>query len=90
MPRSDQPNLAVTEPFYFPLSSGRYEVKAGLFKFPHPLGNPGVDEQVFQLDKLFHLYREEKRRAREERLEKYYRQHTFSENMAQSINRFLA
>ena len=89
MQRKDQPNLAVTTPFYFPLPNGRYEVKPGLFKFPYGFGNPLVDEKVFQIDALASTYREEKLRARRERLEKYYCSHNFSETAARAINQFI-
>ena len=57
---------------YFPLSSGRYEVAAGLRPLGTEFGNGAADDRIFQLDSNYPHYREAKLRARAERLETYY------------------
>jgi dimethylamine monooxygenase subunit A len=42
---------------YFPLDSGRYEVKPGLFSLDTDFGNGEVDRQIFQIDRNFTEYR---------------------------------
>lgn len=56
---------------YFPLTGGRYEVAAGLYRLGTDLGNGGADGHVFQLDHQWAAYHREKRAARRERLDKY-------------------
>lgn len=81
--------LTVQSPFYFPLQSGRYEVKPGLFRFPHDFNNGVVDEKVFQFDGLFDRYRAVKLAAREERLGKYYCKHRPTEPVPRQLSQFL-
>ncbi|MGA7799572.1 MAG: DUF3445 domain-containing protein [Gammaproteobacteria bacterium] len=57
---------------YFPLANGRYEVKAGFFRLGHDFGNGPADEHVFQIDRQFTRYRQEKLASRRERLSKYF------------------
>lgn len=70
---------------YFPLSSGRYEVKPGLMPFGTDFGNGLLDRQVFQLDDHFPHYRQMKLLARAERLSKYYQTCNYSETVAGAI-----
>lgn len=81
--------LNVTKPDYFPLNNGRYEVKAGLYRFPCDFGQATLDQQVFQLDYEFSTYRAEKLKARAESLEKYYRCEGYSRATATAINQFI-
>ena len=62
---------------YFPLESGRYEVKPGLFKFGTDFGNGDADRQVFQIDDEFPRYQAAKMAARQERLSKYFQTHDY-------------
>lgn len=89
MPVRNQPSLNVSRPFYFPLESGRYEVKPGLAKFPHDFGNGAIDRQLFQIDDLFKYYRQEKLSARRENLAKYYCIDGLTETEAFHTCRFL-
>ena len=89
MSSKNQQHKAVDSPFYFPLGKGRYEVKPGLYKFPHDFGNGLADRQIFQFDASFSRYRSEKLAARTERLEKYYCQHGFDNSVSSTINRFI-
>ena len=57
---------------YFPLSDGRYRVSPGLFRFGTDFGNGDKDQHYFQIDSDFFDYRDNKLRARGERLGKYY------------------
>ncbi|MFH1567679.1 MAG: hypothetical protein ABIL09_06720 [Gemmatimonadota bacterium] len=57
-------------PRYFPPSNGLYEVKAGFCGLRSDFGNGEMDGRVFQVDGQFGPYRQAKRRARCERLDK--------------------
>jgi hypothetical protein len=67
----------VTPARYFPIESGRYEVKPGLFKFGTDFGNGDADRQVFQIDDQFPRYHAVKLAARQEQLSKYYQPHDY-------------
>jgi len=75
---------------YFPLESGRYEVKPGLFKFGTDFGNGDADKQVFQIDDQFPRYRTAKMEARQERLSKYFLTHDYRSATAARAARFIA
>ncbi len=74
---------------YFPLESGRYEVKPGLYKFGTDFGNGEADRQVFQFDDEFPRYHAAKLAARAERLSKYYQTHDYRPNTAERIHAFI-
>lgn len=76
------------KPLYFPLSEGRYEVKPGLFRFPHDFGNQGLDNDIFQLDADFSEFRAVKLAARAEHLDKYYCSDNFTPSTMQAITSF--
>lgn len=57
---------------YFPPDKGMYEVKPGLSSLQTGFGNSQPDAQFFQLDNQFHTYRENKLKARDESIEKYF------------------
>ncbi len=75
---------------YFPLESGRYEVKTGLHRLGTDFGNGDIDAKVFQLDASFDHYREVKLLARRERLSKYYQVHRHSPAVAGVVASFIA
>jgi hypothetical protein len=75
---------------YFPLESGRYEVKPGLFKFGADFGNGEADRHVFQFDDEFPRYHAAKLAARAERLSKYFCTHDYRPETARRIHRFIA
>jgi hypothetical protein len=74
---------------YFPLDSGRYEVKPGLFPLDTCFGNGNLDRQVFQIDSNFTDYRQIKLAARAEHLSKYYQTHNYSIPVASAIARLI-
>lgn len=74
---------------YFPLSSGKYEVKPGMVRLGSCFGNGVADEQVFQIDANFADYRESKVIARAERLEKYYQTYNYSDAVATAVGRLI-
>ena len=74
---------------YFPLESGRYEVKPGLFKFGTDFGNGDADKQVFQIDDQFPRYHAAKMEAREEQLSKYSQTHDYRPATAERVARFI-
>src|ERR1041384_7754894 len=75
---------------YFPLESGRYEIKPGLFKFGTDFGNGDADRQVFQIDDEFPRYHAAKMAARQERLSKYYQTHDYRSATAEWIAGFIS
>ena len=74
---------------YFPIESGRYEVKPGLFKFGTDFGNGDADRQVFQIDDQFPRYHAAKMAARAERLSKYFQTHDYREETAARVAQFI-
>ncbi len=74
---------------YFPLMSGRYEVKPGMMAFGSCFGNAQADQQVFQIDDNFAHYRQAKLLARGERLDKYYQTCNYSKTVAGAIARLI-
>ncbi len=74
---------------YFPLMSGRYEVKPGMMAFGSCFGNTQADQQVFQIDDNFAHYRQAKLLARGERLSKYYQICNYSKAVAGAIARLI-
>jgi len=89
MSGKNQPHNVNACPFYFPLENGRYEVKPGLYKFPHDFGQGMADRQVFQFDHTFAQYRAEKLAARAERLGKYYCRQGCAQEVESLISRFI-
>jgi dimethylamine monooxygenase subunit A len=75
--------------WYFPLETGKYEVKPGLMPLGTDLGNGEADKRVFQIDQQFAHYRQVKRLARAERLEKYYQIWNYSDAVAGAIAHLL-
>jgi dimethylamine monooxygenase subunit A len=73
---------------YFPIESGRYEVKPGLFKFGTDFGNGNADRQIFQIDDEFPRYHAAKLAARQERLSKYFQTHDYRERTAARVAQF--
>lgn len=74
---------------YFPLMSGRYEVKPGMMTFGSDFGNGKVDQQVFQIDHNYTYYRQQKLLARQECLSKYYQTCNYSHAVAGAIARLI-
>ena len=85
----NQPELVQQPPFYFPLENGLYEVKPGLFKFPHDFGQLEQDGRIFQIDMDFSRYRYEKLCARKESLAKYYCTDQFEIEISGKIHQFI-
>src|SRR5438093_11929596 len=75
---------------YFPIESGRYEVKPGLFKFGTDFGNGGADRQVFQIDDEFPRYQAAKMAARQARLSMYFQTHEYRPATAARVSQFIA
>jgi dimethylamine monooxygenase subunit A len=71
--------------WYFPLETGKYEVKPGLMPLGTHLGNGEADQRVFQIDQQFAHYHQVKRLARVERLHKYYQVWNYSDTVAGAI-----
>jgi dimethylamine monooxygenase subunit A len=74
---------------YFPLESGRYEVKPGMVRLGSCFGNGVADGMVFQIDENFSMYRQSKVLARGERLEKYYQIQNYSDVLATAVGRLI-
>lgn len=75
--------------FYFPLDSGRYEIKTGLHHLGTDFGHGIVDSHVFQFDDRFPQYRAAKLAGRAERLSKYYVEHRYGRTVAHAVADFL-
>jgi hypothetical protein len=73
---------------YFPIETGRYEIKPGLFKFGTDFGNGNADRQIFQIDDEFPRYHAAKLAARQERLSKYFQTHDYRERTAARVAQF--
>jgi hypothetical protein len=82
-------STAMSPARYFPIESGRYEVKPGLFKFGTDFGNGDADRQVFQIDDQFPRYHAAKMEARQERLSKYFQTHDYRPATARRVARFI-
>src|ERR1041385_6563636 len=74
---------------YFPLESGRYEVKPGLFKFGTDFGNGDADRQVSQTADESPRNHAAKMPARQERLSKYFQTHDYRPATAERIAQFI-
>lgn len=75
--------------FYFPIDSGRYEIKTGLHHLGTDFGNGLADSHVFQLDDRFPHYRAAKLAGRAERLCKYYAEQGYGHTVARAVADFL-
>lgn len=75
--------------YYFPLETGKYEVKPGLMPLGTDLGNGEADQRVFQIDQQFAHYRQVKLLARAEQLDKYYQTWQYSDTVAGAIAHLL-
>lgn len=75
---------------YFPIRNGRYEVSPGLRPLGAPFGNGAADARLFQIDRQFPIYRENKRRCRSERLDKYLVTRDYAAPVACVVARTLA
>jgi len=76
-------------PFYFPLLSGRYEVKPGFYKLGYDFGNGRADENLFQVDRQFAEYRSAKQHARDENAAKYICYADYTSEHDRIINQFI-
>jgi len=74
---------------YFPLINGKYEVKPSLFSLHHDFGNKIQDTLIFQIDQQFSQYRNNKLKARDEDLKKYFCTDNFSDSHQQYITQYL-
>jgi hypothetical protein len=75
--------------FYFPLANGRYEVAAGLHRLEKDFGNGPVDQQIFQFDKTFPQYHDNKQACRQERLSKFYQEKDFPYESQKAVSQYL-
>ncbi len=71
----DTPSSKTLPPpaYYFPPACGRYRVSPDLQKLGTDFGNGAADGQLFQIDADYAHYLAQKHAARDEQLEKYYR-----------------
>ena len=75
---------------YWPLKSGRYEVKPALQRFGTEFGNGSADHEVFQIDTQFELYRRTKMEARAVAMESHVLRQDYAESVAEAVNCFVA
>ena len=77
-------------PSYFPLRHGRYDVAPGLNRFGKDLGGGDADRKLFQIDRTFPRFREQKLASRGERLDKYVCVSDLAEETVADLTRFIA
>ncbi|HVC09257.1 MAG TPA: heme-dependent oxidative N-demethylase subunit alpha family protein [Elusimicrobiota bacterium] len=75
---------------YFPLEKGVYEVAPGLRPLGTSFGNGAADGLVFQIDREYEKFRENKSACRAERLSKYYAESGFRPEVAGHVAKFMA
>lgn len=75
---------------YFPLRSGRYTVTPSLHRLGTDFGNGERDACLFQFDREFPRFRENKRRCRSERFLKYVRAANLPDDVEQAAVRVLS
>lgn len=73
---------------YFPVAK-TFKVEPGLRPLGFDFGNKELDAKLFQIDKQFPNFRENKLRARAEKLSKYYGLHQWSKENARHLHSFL-
>jgi hypothetical protein len=83
--RTDLPDVAD----YFPIERGRYDVSPGLFQFGTDFGNGAQDRKLFQIDREFDRYRQNKLEARSEDLTKYYRIERYARAEGATVAQFI-
>lgn len=74
---------------YFPLKPDVYDIGPGLYKFGTDFGNGQHDQCLFQLDREFSHYRQNKIRARDENIKKYVCTEQLDKNIEQHLNLFM-
>lgn len=77
-------------PRYFPIESGTYTVAPGLRPLGVDFGNGPADRCVFQFDRLFARYRENRMRCRAERLAKYLGTAELDPDTTTHVSRFIS
>lgn len=75
---------------YFPLEKGIYEVAPGLKTLGTDFGNGPAEARVFQLDREFARYRDNKDKCRKERLSKYFQLKLFEPEVERRVVSFIA
>lgn len=75
---------------YFPIRNGRYDVTPGLFPLAQDFGNGTVDARLFQVDREWPRYRENKLTCRAERFGKYVCFDDFGTPVAAAACRLIA
>lgn len=87
---SDGPMPALPPPArYQPFLTGRYDVKPGLRRFGADFGNGPLDQQLFQFDSQFALFRAEKLAARRMDLGRCYVTHDYQPEVDAAVTQFV-
>ncbi len=77
-------------PVYFPIDRGLYEIGPGFRPLGHDFGNGKMDSLVFQFDREFPRFQQEKQAARKENLTKYFGVSRLAPDvLAQTVDFFL-
>lgn len=74
---------------YYPFSSGKYHISAGLHPLGKDFGNGQNDQQIFQIDDTWKNYYLIKQQARTEKLGKYYCLDKYRPELERIINKWL-
>lgn len=78
-----------TDPRYFPIDKGLYEVVPGLRPLGFDLGQGDFDKKIFQIDSQFPEFRRNKIECRKERLGKYFAKKELSAEVENGLVLFL-
>lgn len=85
-----RPSITREPALYTPFAKGTYSVAPGLSPLGEDFGNGAADGQVFQFDREFYKFREEKVAARRSGFARRYLTHDYSEAVASAIGEFIA
>ncbi len=75
---------------YTPFLSGKYSVSPGLKSVSTDFGNGSADQRIFQIDRDYFRFMQNKQACRRENIDKYYQREGESAGTLQVINQFIA
>lgn len=73
---------------FFPFRSGKYDVGANLKRLGFDFGNAEQDQRVFQIDRQWPVYIDEKNRSRREAFAKYVCFDRFDDKLQRAVHRW--
>ncbi|MEO0333574.1 MAG: heme-dependent oxidative N-demethylase subunit alpha family protein, partial [Bacteroidota bacterium] len=82
--------IATVPAKYLPFHSGKYSVSPGLKSIETDFGNGSADHHIFQIDRDYLRFVQNKQACRRENIAKYYQRKRESSGTLQVINQFIA